>query len=141
MKPQFITLTKQIQKELLKVNDGAFRFNSARPAKWLQLLCINVLRHLGCQDMESSFEIETHTIDGDDFMRRLLALYDWMTDDLCIEPKMLLIGHEEYAAVMCREDSPSVGFDFQSRYRQGGSDLWRGLPVKVIPWMHGVLLI
>lgn len=140
MKPQVITALRQDTSIVYSQRDDAFKFNPERPAKWLQHLCLGILRRLGCFDMTATTQIETHVIKGEDFMEIAIKQWEWLSGELGKNPTSLLIGAEEYDEVMQRKDATTLGFVFNASYRTG-YNTWRGLTVHVVPWMRGILVL
>ncbi len=139
MKPQIITAMEVTKLTCYLPRDDAFSFNPKRPAKWLQRVCLAILRRLGCYDMEAIQRYERHVIDGDTFMDRALKQHEWMARVLEREPKTILLGPDEYNELMARADETNFAFEFDTRYGKDGH--FYGMQVRVIPWMSGFLVM
>ena len=116
----------------------AFQFRKDRPCLWLQRACLFVLRKLRTYSIGETLQIERHVIDPTSFIERIVRQIEEMEFYFNTRPSELLIGSEDYAAIM-NEAAALQYFSFDAEYRYGRSVC--GLAVKVIPWMRGCLVM
>lgn len=116
----------------------AYEFRRDRPAKWLQKLCLWVLRKLKCYHLKDTVTIQRHRLDARTFMERLFKQKSELSKLFNREPKRMLIGSEDYFEMM-NEPTIYQGFTFNAEYGKGRHIY--GLEVQVIPWMRGLLVM
>lgn len=123
-----------------------FSYQPDKRHKWLQRLCIKVLRKLKCQYYEDHITYKTLTVDSEKFMDKLFeqreCLLEW--DRL---PQTLFIGNSTYYELMNvvkKDQSLHAEFTFAAAYHVGGKTIRpqiMGLEVRVVPWMQGMLAV
>ena len=119
-------------------NREAFHLRKDRHAVWLQKVCFFVLRKLRAFYIGATLTIERHTIDASTFMNRLFEQKQSLLELFNLNPSLLLIGAEDYAAMM-EDDVATRQFSFCAEYYSKNRAM--GMTVKVIPWMRGVLVM
>jgi len=137
MRLQEIAVYRHERTSIFTELDDRFGFRKDRPHKWLQRICLEILRRLGCNIIAETFAYKRHLIDGGTFMSRLLEQKIAVEDFTYIRPSEVLIGGEDYHEMMA-EAAEDV-FRFDSEYRLGSQVM--GLKVTVVPWMRGVLVL
>ena len=117
-------------------NQATFCFRPDRPARWLQRACFYVLRKL--RAFQESYDIERVRIDAPTFMERLFAQMDDLEGTFNLRPTRLLIGAEDYGALM-NEIAISSPLSFSAEYFIDRSVM--GMTVHIIPWMRGCVVL
>jgi hypothetical protein len=132
---EFIDWHTSMQK-MLPIPDG-YRFKPQGRMQWLQRFAWWFLgkRHALEQAYEPMVKIERHRIDGDTFMERLFKQEESIVREFERNPKQLLIGSEDYAAMMSEKETRQY-FHFEAKYYRNGSI--RGMQIVVVPWMKGM---
>lgn len=123
--------------------EDAYELRPDRPAFWLQRLCCAVLRKLGAFRMEEQEGYQRISFDKGEFMQRLLKQRAALKGDFNREPKVLLIGAEDFCELMRLPDIDRF-IEFDTEYRMGGGQrgyIVIGLRVQVVPWMRGAVVM
>jgi len=125
--------------QMLPIPDG-YRFKPQGRMQWLQRFAWWFLgkRHALEQAYEPTVKIDRHHIDGDTFMERLFKQEESLLREFNREPQRLLIGSEDYAAMMSEPESRQY-FTFDARYYKRNSI--HGIAVTVVPWMKGMVVM
>ena len=121
----------------------AYSFNPSRGFVWIQRLCFWVLSRLRCSYYaEVVVDVERHLIDPDGFIDRFFEVYDELDLRYGREPRRIYVGSEDYAELM-NADEMSMPYSFRAEFIVGnnGHTSFHGVPVEVIPWMSGVLVV
>jgi hypothetical protein len=118
----------------------AFELREDRPARWLQRVCLWVLKKLGCYANKETVAIERHAVGwhGEKFMERLWARKKAIWGDFEMEPTRLLLGAADYEEMM--KEVCTGGFSFNAEWYRGNREVM-GLKVEVVPHMRGMLLL
>ena len=137
MRAQVITYVPCVE-STHSIATAAYEFRADRPMRWLQRACIAVLKRLKCHHMHGTVTVERHVITEEKELRFLQRLQKQGLDMEYIfyrKPKYLLIGPEEYTALM---DEPTSAFMWKFHITHQD---FAGLTVHVIPWMSGILVV
>ena len=138
------------ERSVTRVVPNHYVFNSARPHRWLQRLCIAILARLGCQASTTSLELaRVHTTWPDRVVDAVLAQSRMIRELAWDENLAILIGPEEYANLAGEQPWPHT---FTPLATWGKATLGRheagrrrtrlcGMPVYVIPWLEGCLVV
>lgn len=138
MNEQVIQFVKTTEKWHTVTVKDAYEFRKDRPARWLQSVCLWVLRKLGAFYQRDTVTIERHVLQAKTFMERLFKQRAEIASLLNREPKVMLIGSDDYFELM-NEPAIHQSFVFDAEYGKDRRIL--GLEVRVIPWMRGVLVM
>ena len=106
---------------------------------WWDRVRWRLVRLLGGTDPFDSVKVTRIPIDADDFMVKLYKQKRHLYEYFNREPKMLLIGAEDYENMM---NSPVIQkeIQFSASFHYGQFERY-GLTVKVIPWMRGAVVM
>jgi hypothetical protein len=118
--------------------NDAFSFRKDRPFHLLQRLCCWVMRKLMAFDIGENISYTKHIIDTRSFIDRLFKQQDHIKGHFNRRPTRLLIGAEDFAALMGTEEIRQM-LTFRAEY--GYNKEIMGLMVEVIPWMRGILVM
>jgi hypothetical protein len=116
----------------------AYEFRQDRPARWLQRLCLWVLRKLGAFYQRDMVTVQRHVLKPKTFMDRLFKQREEIASLLNREPKVMLIGADDYFELM---NEPAIHQEFSFTAQYGKRREILGMEVRVIPWMRGVLVM
>ena len=137
MKQQIVEFVSMREVRTTYEKKDVYQLRKDRPARWLQKVCLWVLRKLGAYHIVDDVKIERYVIDADNFMSRLYKQQGVLLR-LDMDPTHLLIGAEDYAELM-REVAATEMLTFRAEYYHGHSIM--GMTVHVIPWMRGCLVL
>jgi len=144
MRTQTITTTAWDRSVSYKIQHDMFTFRNDRNHKWLQRICINILRRLHCHKMEEQVAYQQIRINGDTFMERLLNSYEWLAEEFGILPHSMIIGSQDFDKLMHTNSlKMRQAFTFNTQYasdRYTRGELF-GMKVCVIPWMEGFVIM
>ena len=118
--------------------EDAFRYTPARPARWLQRLCIWVLRRLHCHSYQEMTTYTHHVISFDTVFEKVLHSRQNLLKRNYEEPYLLFIGAEDLAELL---DAPKMRnyFRMDVPYMRGRTFL--NMEIHVVPWMKGTLAV
>ncbi len=136
MKKDFVEFVECCETRSLVVEEDAFRYTPDRPARWLQRVCIWVLRKLHCHSYQETVAYNHHVLSFDKVFERVLRSKKELLQRNYREPYLLFIGSEDLAELMDSEELRSY-FRFDVPYMRGQTFL--NMEIHVIPWMKGVL--
>jgi hypothetical protein len=127
-------------------SDEKFQFNKRAGWHWLQRLCFFVLDKIGANG-EETVEIFTRTSQqNDDILKSLLGQEDGWLRQIRHQECRIYMGPDGYADLMmlvramdmrplCIGDARiEIGMDRHER-------TWHNIPITVVPWMMGVVLV
>ncbi len=122
----------------------AYRYNSDRPARWLQRLCLWVLRKLHCHNYQEEVAYTRHVIRPEKVFDRVLKNHQELLERNVREPHVLYIGAGTFAELMDEDEMKEIGnpYRFNVTYMHGFNrrgPCLMGMEVHIIPWMEGVL--
>ena len=136
MKKDIIKYVEWDETRSLVLEPDAYRFDPKRPAKWLQRLCLWVLRKLHCHNYQETVAYTTHVITLDTVFDRVLQSQENLMKRNYQEPHLLFIGAEDFAELMGNKKMRQY-FRFDVPYMYNRTFL--NMEVHVVPWMKGVL--
>jgi hypothetical protein len=90
--------------------------------------------------MESMEDYQRYDIDPKKFAERFSEADREIWNSTGRSPKKIYIGAEDYMALVDDENYPGSPFEFTVHLRQGAGAYF-GVPVEVIPWMKGFLVV
>ena len=128
--------TKELKTQFFK--EGTYKLRKDRPHFWLQKICCWTMKKLGAFDVGEEIRYTRHTIDTESFIDRLFKQQDHIRGYFNRRPTRLLIGAEDFAALMGTEEIRQM-LNFRAEY--GYNKEIMGLMVEVIPWMRGILVM
>ncbi len=136
MKKDFVEFVEHHATHSLVLEEDTFRYTPGRPARWLQRVCIWVLRRLHCHSYREEVAYSHHVISFDKVFDKVLKNKQELLKRNYREPYLLFIGAEDLAELMGGEEMRSY-FRFDVPYMRGRTFL--NMEIHVIPWMKGVL--
>lgn len=116
-------------------NEEAFSFNEYRGFRWLQKLCLWVLRKLGCQYSYKYRSVKTVRVDLEKLHELILQQSHAVRRVLGWKCKYLIIG-EELALKLSIEADDMFWFNVPNESRR-----FAGMIVIVVPWFEGFLCL
>lgn len=126
------------RKQIPFEHTDSFVFREDRPCKWLQKLCLSVLKKLGAFEWGEKETVEKYVLRPKDFMQRLFEQGAHIEQEFNREPSCVLIGGEDFQEMMACRDVQHY-FSFDGSYNQGRTVI--GLKIHVVPWMKGILVL
>ena len=136
MKKDFVEFVEHHATHSLVLEEDTFRYTPGRPARWLQRVCIWVLRRLHCHNYREEVAYTHHVLKLDTVFERVLKAQDELLRRNYREPHILFIGAEDLAELM-DNDRMRQYFRFDVPYMHLNTFL--NMEVHVVPWMKGVL--
>ncbi len=136
MKKDFVEFVEHNETSSLVLRPDAFRFNDKRPARWLQWLCLWVLRKLHCHDYQEEVAYTRHVLSFDKVFQQVLRNRQELLERNYREPYLLFIGAKDLAELMDDNEMRSY-FRFDVPYMRGRT--FMNMEIHVVPWMKGVL--
>ncbi len=138
MKKDFVEFVEHYATHSLVLEEDAFRYTPKRPARWLQKLCIWVLRRLHCHSYREEVAYTHHVISFDTVFEKVLHSQQDLLKRNYREPYILFIGSEDLATLLDTEEMRSY-FRMDVPYMRGRTFL--NMEIHVVPWMKGVLAV
>jgi hypothetical protein len=115
-----------------------FEYAPKRGWAWLQRIAIAFLRWRGCTSHDETTTYTRRVIDPSDVLNKICAQHESLLRHFNREGERVLIGAETFAELMGGERMRSM-FTFAATYRDGPQIM--GMPITVVPWMTGVLVM
>lgn len=147
--PQRVTYARIEHIKTPKTRFDLFEFRPKRGWVWLQRICFKILRWIGAYHEEVIHTFTRHKEENSDLMAHLLkqniGWLEWIyrSDSRGYRPR-IYCGPEQQASLMrlvnFHHMSP-VTFDCSSVTRDESRVKWHGIPVTVIPWMEGAIIV
>lgn len=119
----------------------AFQFRKDRPLKWLQRLCVWVLRKLSCFYLDSDYKTSRIEISQDDVIHcARKQIYEMISRGR--SPRVIYLGHDKMMELHAQVHADDfLKFNVTNRYCVNGEMKIMDIPVEVIPYMDGVLVV
>ena len=122
------------------VPTGAYAYNGTRGWIFVQRVCFWILDRLRCQYCaEAVVDVETHLINPPTFAQKMMEADEEIWNRTGRRPRKIYVGSDDYAQMMKDDLRPSGPMQFNIKLREGCTSF--NVPVEVIPWMSGFLVI
>jgi hypothetical protein len=118
----------------------AFTFRADKKWPRLQRLCLWILRRLGAHDLGERIEMRRHVIHPEDLTEAIYRQEEQILDLFHHRGSRILIGPEEWERFL-HDTPPYMMHSFSAPYGHGSSPQLLGMPVTMVPWMKGVLVV
>lgn len=134
-----IALYETTSVEAFVPKPGVFTYRDDRPHRWLQRLCLWTLNKLRCvYEPYETVGVERRVIRPVDFAELFFKADEEIYKNAGRRPRKIYVGGEDYGRIM-GEAEAMRWFEFKTVMADGKTAF--GVPVEVVPWMKGVLVV
>lgn len=145
MRNQVVTYAPMISLEEIKESFNKFEYRKDRPLRWLQRICIGIMRGLGCYANEHIRTWSRHEKENNDLLLLMLEQYHVSALEFGDVAYCFVGPEQEYElmkAVQTVGNCP-VKLNTELLCSQGRhlGTFAKHVPIIVIPWMKGVLFV
>ena len=137
MKEQLVRYVDYSFTKEFKFHEEVFTYRKDRPYKWLQRICLWVLKKLRANYEEELKVLHTKVFDVNNIIENILEQQLLVEFVHNYKPKTILIGSGDMRELI---GDPMIQSMMSYMYT-GNKREFNGLTIKVIPWMKGVLLV
>jgi len=126
-----------------KAITGAYSFNPERRLRWLQRLCLWILKKLKCQHYDEYISMETFKVEFDSIVDLIISQSAAINRVYSHRCKYVILGRRAMMELQIELDR-QLWFNFPSdfecpQYRNRMT--FAGLTIIVVPWFEGVLCL
>lgn len=145
-RPQITRYVAIRQRSVYKQITGVYEYTPSRGWKWLQKTLFYILKRVGAHYQERQTIYERNSIDNDNLLKTLIGQEgEWLTYiHNAKSPPRIYVGPEQEMKLwelLHHTGITPVRLDSQIEIRDRCVLKWHNIPIYVVPWMEGAILV